>query len=337
MEKLSAKKMQELRRAILAIDKTKKMAREAAEVEEKKQRAAIEAQWEQKLLQLQKILEFDYPDATKDLLEIMKGSDGVSLTYQDKERIIEALIDKKLSEDDFDELVQSIGGLCDVCWGRNAGYKFMRAIVNGKISLQLLYKYLPDISDWKPFDVILQAVVNNKLPIDIVVVLQRNGYRFNRRLIADGYVAGSIKPADMCKLIKYGFWFADENEIDIIQSVISGKNPLEILHPFADEEYRLGREAREFMVKEMAEGKLTSDLIFQEEWRRKLFKGQNNVLHILKAVKKGKLSENLLYAIVEDRELGFNREVWDKLFASGNPVCVKRYFYEFYPELESKV
>ena len=41
--------------------------------------------------------------------------------------------------------------------------------------------------------------------------------------------------------------------------------------------------------------------------------------------------------IVEDEEVDFTHRVWDKLFASGNPVCVKRYFYEFYPELESKV
>ena len=44
-----------------------------------------------------------------------------------------------------------------------------------------------------------------------------------------------------------------------------------------------------------------------------------------------------LVMIVEDEEVDFTHGVWDELFASGNPVCVKRYLYEFYPELESKI
>ena len=61
------------------------------------------------------------------------------------------------------------------------------------------------------------------------------------------------------------------------------------------------------------------------------------VLDILKAVLKGKLSENLLEKIVEDEEVDFTHGVWDELFASGNPLCVKRYLQKYYPELESKI
>ena len=61
------------------------------------------------------------------------------------------------------------------------------------------------------------------------------------------------------------------------------------------------------------------------------------MLDVLNVVLNGKLPENLLEKIVEDEEVDFTHRVWDKLFASGNPVCVKRYLYEFYPELESKV
>lgn len=41
--------------------------------------------------------------------------------------------------------------------------------------------------------------------------------------------------------------------------------------------------------------------------------------------------------IVEDEEVDFTHRVWDKLFASGNPLCVKRYLRKYYPKLESKV
>ena len=61
------------------------------------------------------------------------------------------------------------------------------------------------------------------------------------------------------------------------------------------------------------------------------------MLGILNAVLKGKLPENLLEKIVEDEEVDFTHGVWDELFASGNPVCVKRYLRKYYPELESKI
>ena len=110
-----------------------------------------------------------------------------------------------------------------------------------------------------------------------------------------------------------------------------------MLHPFANEDYALGKSACELIVKKIVEGKLSSGLIMRHEWRVQLFKYRTCVLDVLKAVVKGKLPENLLEKIVEDEELDFTHGVWDELFASGNPLCVKRYLQKYYPELESKI
>ena len=333
MKTLSDAKMQELKSAILVIDEAKRKAKEAAEAEEQKQRAAIEAQSRK---QQQKVLEFDYPDAGKDLLKIMQADGNFYYSGKCMEKIVDALIDKRLSEDDFAKVMK--GRLAYVFDDRNVGKKFINAVIDSKVSVLFIYNYLEEsVSEWYVKRMLLQAVADKKLPFKVALLMQKHGDTLDEDLLVKAYMNGSMTPADMGSLLEYGLTFTEDRELKMVRSLIKGKNPVEMLHPFANEDYALGKSACELIVKKIVEGKLSSCLIMRQEWRVQLFKYQDCVLDVLKAVVKGKLSENLLEKIVEDEEMHFTHGVWDELFASGNPVCVKRYLQKYYPELESKI
>lgn len=337
MKTLSDAKMQELKSAILVIDEAKRKAKEAAEAKEQKKRAAREAQSRKRLQKLQKVLEFDYPNAGKDLLKIMQADGNFYYSGKYMEKIVDALIDKRLSEDDFAKVMK--GRLAYVFDDKNVGKKFIQAVIDSKVSVLFIYNYLEEkgVSEWYVKRMLLQAVADKKLPFKVALLMQKHGDTLDEDLLVKAYMNGSMTPADMGSLLEYGLTFTEDRELKMVRSLIKGKNPVEMLHPFANENYRLGDLACELIVKKIVEGKLSSGLIMRHEWRVQLFDYQDCVLDVLKAVVKGKLSENLLEKIVEDEEVHFTHGVWDELFASGNPVCVKRYLQKYYPELESKI
>ena len=195
MKTLSDAKMQELKSAILVIDEAKRKAKEAAEAEEQKQRAAIEAQSRKRLQKLQKVLAFDYPDAGKDLLKIMQADGNFYYSGKYMEKIVDALIDKRLSEDDFAKVMK--GRLAYV------GRKFIQAVIDSKVSVLFIYNYLEEkgVSERYVKMMLLEAVADKKLPFKVALLMQKYGNTLDEDLLVKAYMNGSMTPADMGSLL----------------------------------------------------------------------------------------------------------------------------------------
>ena len=80
-------------------------------------------------------------------------------------------------------------------------------------------------------------------------------------------------------------------------------------------------------------GNISESLLL--EMTKKILFSDEAVLLILQAVQDGKLSEDVLYNVIADRD-NLSCETWQVLFDSGIDFAVAQYVHLFYPELEGK-
>lgn len=319
MKKFSNAKMQELENAVSAI-----------EVAIKKDEDAKERKARQ---QLDRILEFDYPEAGKDLAELAKNP-NFGLSTGDSGWVVDALIDGKISEEDF----MKVAPKC--YFDSDDEERLARAIADGKLSLELFY-LLIDCSKLfhSSLNPIFQAALDKKLSAEVFsVAIEKDCVTWeNQFFIVKAYLMGLISINDMKKLINNnGFHFTFKKEQEIIDTIVKEKKSVDLLMPFLGEKYCLNKESRQLLIAYVTEGKLPFSLILQqrnfcEYWY------EEAVLPMCEAVQQGKLSVDMLKELVNLGGEFFSEFTWWKLFKSGYDFCVIPYLKEFYPELLFKV
>ena len=318
MKKLSDEKMQELENAILDIEKEKAKDKQ-----------------EKKVVQLWNILAFNYPTAGQDLIDFTVKERGL-FTDKELKMIVDAVIEKRLSEDDFILAVERYR----YCFGTSVEKNIVQAVACGELSLRLFYRLLfltffsLDIS----FEPIVQAVLDRKISPDVLLALQKMRYSFlnEKAEVAQAYLLGILSLKDMRLLIKEGFVFSSFDEKRIISSVVKGEHSVDILMPFLEEKYLLSFYSRQLFIQSVIEKKLSFHLLLMQKKHRDCWCNEA-VLPVCKAVSEGKFSDSYLLALLENNADIIRRSVWMKLFRSKNYVCVAHYLREFYPELLSKL
>ena len=325
MKRFSNAKMRELENAISAIEAAIKKDEDA------KERKARQ--------QLDRILEFDYPEAGKDLAELAKNPD-FSLSTGDSGWVVDALIDGKISEEDFMKVVP--GCYFDL----DSEERLTQAVADGRLSLELFYQLLDSskqlhshllfASSTNP---IFQAALDKKLPAEVFsVAIEKDCVTWeNQSVIAKAYLLGLISIKDMEKLINdNGFHFTLKKEQEIIDAIVKEKKSVDLLMPFLGENYCLQIEARKLLIAYVTEGELPFSLILQQPSRGEYWY-EEAVLPVYEAVQQGKLSVDMLKELVKLGGEFFSEFTWWKLFKSGYDFCVIPYLKEFYPELLFKV
>ena len=317
MKKLSYAKMRELIYAISTIEDATKKSKDANDRQ-----------------QLDRILEFDYPEAGKDLAELAKNPD-FSLNFSVSGWVIDALLDGKISEEDF----MKVAPKC--YFDSDDEERLARAIADGKLSLELFYQLI-DCSKLfhSSLTPLFQAALDKKLPAEVFSVAIEKDYITceNQSFIVKAYLMGLISIKDMEKLINNnGFFFSSDSEQKIIDAIVKETKSLDLLTPFLGEKYCLNKDARQLLIAYVAEGELPFSLIFRQR-SYCFFWYEESVLPVCKAVQQGKLSADLLDALVmRCGEEFFSDKTWWKLFKSGYDFCVIPYLKKFYPELLFKV
>lgn len=319
MKKYSNAKMRELENAISAIEAAIKKDEDA------KQRKARQ--------QLDRILEFDYPDDGKDLAELAKNPD-FSLSTGDSGWVVDALIDGKISEEDF----MKVAPKC--YFDSDDEERLARAIAVGILSLELFY-LLIDCSKLfhSSLNPIFQAALDKKLSAEVFsVAIEKDCVTWeNQSFIVKAYLLGLISIKDMEKLINNnGFHFTFKKEREIIDTIVKEKKSVDLLMPFLGENYCLQIEARKLLIAYVTEGELPFSLILQQPSRGEYWY-EEAVLPVCEAVQQGKLSVDMLKELVKLGGEFFSEFTWWKLFKSGYDFCVIPYLKEFYPELLFKV
>ena len=318
MKKLSEEKMQELVNDILAIDK-----------------AEIKKMRENPVRRLEKILTFRSPDAISDLVSFARKENWI-FSSTELEIIVRALLDKKLSEGDFIRIT----GHYRIDFGERLNDEIINSVANGSLSLDFFYKELSlsCLVNHASFKPIILAVARKKLPLTVLLILLMNGVllRKDLYLIVNKYLACKFSLSDMDLLIKKGLVFFSSGEIKIITAVIDGKKTQEILLPFFRNSYQFKEKACELIKNALIEGKLSLYPLLQQaalysDWCNYL------VVPISEAVNAGKFEESILQNILEDVNADIREDVWEKLFSTGNHICVEHYLRKFYPELLSKL
>lgn len=325
MKKFSNAKMQELENAVSAIESAIKKDEDA------KQRKSRQL--------LDRILEFDYPEAGKDLAELAKNP-NFGLDEGDSGWVIDVLLDGKISEEDFMKVVP--GCYFDL----DGEERLTQAIADGRLSLALFYKLLDSSKQLhahllfaSSLNPIFQAALDKKLPVEVFsVAIEKNCVTWeNQFFIVKAYLMGLISIKDMKKLINdNGFFFTFEKEQEIIDAIVKEKKSVDLLMPFLGEKYFLKEMSRQLIIAYVTEGKLPFSLILQQS-QHESFWYKEAVLPVCKAVQQGKLSVDMLKELVDRGEKFFSDMTWWELFKSGYDFCVIPYLKEFYPELLFKV
>lgn len=247
MKKLSDEKMQELENAILDIEKEKAKDKQ-----------------EKKVVQLWNILAFNYPTAGQDLIDFTVKERGL-FTDKELKMIVDAVIEKRLSEDDFILAVERYR----YCFGTSVEKNIVQAVACGELSLRLFYRLLfltffsLDIS----FEPIVQAVLDRKISPDVLLALQKMRYSFlnEKAEVAQAYLLGILSLKDMRLLIKEGFVFSSFDEKRIISSVVKGEHSVDILMPFLEEKYLLSFYSRQLFIQSVIEKKLSFHLLLMQK------------------------------------------------------------------------
>ena len=325
MKKLSDAKMRELENAVSAIEAAIKRDEDA------KQRKARQ--------QLDRILEFDYPEAGKNLAELAKNP-NFGLDEGDSRWVIDALLDGKISEGDFMKVVP--GCYFDL----DGEERLTQAIADGRLSLELFYKLLDSSKQLhspllfaSSINPIFQAALDKKLSAEVFsVAIEKDCVTWeNQSFIIKAYLMGLISINDMKKLINdNGFFFNFKKEQEIIDAIVKEKKSVDLLMPFLGEKYCLQKESRQLLIAYVTEGKLPFSLILQQPSRGEYWY-EEAVLPVYEAVQQGKLSVDMLKELVNLGGEFFSEFTWWKLFKSGYDFCVISYLKEFYPELLFKV
>ena len=128
-----------------------------------------------------------------------------------------------MSEDDFAKVMK--GNLAYVFDDKNVGKKFIQAVIGGKVSVLFIYDYLKEegVSEWYVKRMLLQTVVDKKLPFKVAFLMQKHGDTLDEDLLIKAYMNGSITPADMCSLREYGLSFAADSELKIVRRLLKAK------------------------------------------------------------------------------------------------------------------
>ena len=317
--------MQELENAVSAIEAAIKKDEDA------KKRKARQ--------QLDRILEFDYPEAGKDLAELAKNP-NFGLDEGDSRWVIDALLDGKISEKDFMKVVPG-------CYfDSDDEERLTQAVADGRLSLELFYQLLDSSKQLHSHllfasstNSIFQAALDKKLPAEVFsVAIEKDCVTWeNQSFIVKAYLTGLVSINDMKKLIKgNGFFFDKDNEQEIIDAIVKEKKSLDFLMPFLGEKYLLKEKSRQLLIAYVTEGKLPFSLILQQS-QHKNFWCKEAVLPVCKAVQQGKLSVDMLKELVDCGEKFFSDMTRWELFKSGYDFCVIPYLEKFYPELLFKV
>ena len=226
MKKLSDAKMRELENAMSAIEAAIKKDEDA---KERKARQLLD-----------RILEFDYPEAGKDLAQLAKNP-NFGLDEGDSRWVIDALLDGKISEKDFMKVVP--GCYFDL----DGEERLTQAIAEGRLSLELFYKLLDSSKQLhsqllfaSSLNPIFQAALDKKLPAEVFsVAIEKDCVTWeNQSFIVKAYLMGLISVKDMKKLINdNGFFFTFEKEREIIDTIVKEKKIVDLLMPFLGEKY----------------------------------------------------------------------------------------------------
>ena len=319
MKKLSDEKMQELNAAVEQAVLARDMVKEAED-------QAFSNR-------LQKILAFDYPEAGKDLIAFCR--EGYLLDLDGDILLADALVAHKLSENDFLEAMRVYG--CSL--ERTQLIRILQAVCDKKISLTLFFDLirLGGYFFEAILEEIVQAVLDKKIPVNVFSLLLDFYSCYSvRSLIAKAYVNGLFSAADLQKMYAKGERFTAREEYDIISSVIDGQNSDFILVPLFDKTCRLKPSSQCLIIQAIAEGKIPLHLLWQQvdyhyPW------GDGALCALYENVVAGKIPEEVLAYVVEDKAIKIGEDVWEMFFQSGFDFLVRAYLRKFYPELETKL
>ena len=319
MRKLSDEKMLELKEAIQQADDEMLM----------RQNAAIYA-FE---MRIQKILAFDYPEASRDLIAFF--NEGYTLDCDDEKLLVDALLAQRLSEKDFLEAMRIYGCPLD----RVQLLRILQAVCDGKISLALFFDLIQlGVYFFEAIlEEIVQAVLDKKIPTSVFsVLLSRYSFYSVRPLIAKAYIEGLFSATDLRKMYAKGERFTAKEEQLIISSVIDGQNSDFILVPLFEKNNRLMASSQCMFINAVADGKIPLHLLWQQVDYH--YPWANAALDTLyDAVEAKKIPEEILAYVVEDKAITIGEEVWKKFFQSGVDFLVRAYLQKFYPELVAKL
>ena len=318
MRKLTDEKMQQLREAISKTDQ-ELVLQEEQEVQDYETHMA-------------KAFAFKAPNAGEELIQWIK--DGEPITPEQEVKIVRALIKGKLSEADFLTALELYGCQLD----DKARKLIIKSVCDKKISEKtflslikmtyVLWVVVPPT--------FVEAIAEGKLSEKFLVSMVKYRYDFHHvcDLLAHRYVEGKISEETISRMIFARFAFTKHAEWIIVHAVAKGECSEDKLKTLLAADYVFFNEN----IVEIVQGVLLGNIseCFLLEMTKKVLFSDEAVLLILQAVQDGKLSEDVLYNVIADRD-NLSCETWQVLFDSGIDFAVAQYLHLFYPKLETEL
>lgn len=318
MKKLSDEKMQQLREAISKADQEQKLL-ETQELQNYETRMA-------------KVLAFKAPNAGEKLIQWIK--DGELITPELEVKIVRALIKGKLSEADFLTALELYGSQLD----DKAVKLIIKSVCEKKISEKTflsLIKMTYVLWVMVP-PTFVEAIAAGKLSEKFLISMVKYRYDFHHvcDLLAYRYVKGKISEETISKMILAKFAFTKHAEWIIVHAAAKCKCSEDKLKTLLEANHCFFNENIVEIVQGVLWGNISESLLL--EMTKKILFSDEAVLLILQAVQDGKLSEDVLYNVIADRD-NLSCETWQVLFDSGIDFAVVQYVHLFYPNLEAEL
>lgn len=318
MKKLTDEKMQQLREAISKADQEQKLL----ETQELQNYETCMA----------KVLAFKAPNAGEKLIQWIK--DGELITPELEVKIVRALIKGKLSEADFLTALELYGSQLD----DKAVKLIIKSVCEKKISEKtflslikmtyVLWVVVPPT--------FVEAIAEGKLSEKFLISMVKYRYDFHHvcDLLARRYVEGKISEETISKMILAKFAFTKHAEWIIVYAAAKCKCSEDKLKTLLEANHCFFNENIVEIVQGVLWGNISESLLL--EMTKKILFSDEAVLLILQAVQDGKLSEDVLYNVIADRD-NLSCETWQVLFDSGIDFAVAQYVHLFYPNLEAEL